>query len=226
MAAAEEVFARDGVQAGSIAAILRAAGQRNEAAISYHFGSREGLAVAIVESRRIKTAEVRTRMLADAAASGEIPTLRQALDILVRPVLPLLDSHSGRNYCRIVAEIIRGLYRGDRLRPRPADMRQTIRLLEACLVHQPEEIAEERLLIAFQLFVEAFANRAAELEIGPDQQLDGETWAENLLLVLEAILAAPVPHGPSGVGETRGSSAGEWPAESVKPGPGSGSDPD
>jgi AcrR family transcriptional regulator len=198
MAAAEEVFARDGVRAGSMAAILRAAGQRNEAAISYHFGSREALAVAILETRRATSAAARSQMLSEAAASGEIPTLRHALEILVLPILPLLETHSGRNYLRILAEVFRGLHRGDRLRPRPADMRQTMRLLEACLVHQPEEIAEERLLLALQLFVESSAQRAAELEIGSDHPLEAAPYAENLILVLEAILSAPVPAMPLG----------------------------
>lgn len=131
MEAGEEIFARDGVRLGSMSAILRAAGQRNEAAINYHFGSRDGLALAIIESRRVHIASRRNRMLADAAASGQPPPLRRALEILVCPMAAALETHSGRNYLRIVAQLFRELYQGERLRPQAADFRQAIRLVEA-----------------------------------------------------------------------------------------------
>jgi TetR/AcrR family transcriptional regulator, regulator of cefoperazone and chloramphenicol sensitivity len=197
MEAGEEIFARDGVRLGSMTAVLRAAGQRNEAAIAYHFGSRDGLALAIVESRRAPYAAKRIRMLAEAASSGEPPTLRRALEILVCPIAAALETHAGRNYLRIVAQLFRELYHGERLRPRAADFRQAIRLVQAGLVHLPEEIAEERLLFAVSAMTEAMATRAADLEHGPDVPLGNDVWAENLLLMLEAMLNAPLPAHPS-----------------------------
>ena len=73
MAAAEDVFARDGVATGSMAAILRAAGQRNETAIVYHFGSREGLALAIIEAHREPVAAYRKELISQATAGGRVP---------------------------------------------------------------------------------------------------------------------------------------------------------
>lgn len=193
MEAGEEIFARDGVRLGSMTAILRAAGQRNEAAITYHFGSREGLALAIVESRRTPYAAKRNRMLTEAAASGDPLTLRGALEVLFWPSTAALETHAGRNYLRIVAQLFRELYHGERLRPRAADFRQAIRLVQAGLVHLPEEIAEERLLFVVSAMIEALASRAADVEHGPDVSLANDVWAENLLLMLEAMLNAPLP---------------------------------
>jgi AcrR family transcriptional regulator len=193
MEAGEEVFARDGVRLGSLTAILRAAGQRNEAAITYHFGSREGLALAIIESRRVQYAAKRNDMLAEVAASGKPPTLRTALETLVCPLASAFETHSGRNYLRIVAQLFGELYHGERLRPRAADFRQAIRLVQAALVHLPEEIAEERVIFAVSTMMEALATRAADLEHGPDVMLSDEVWTENLLLMMEAMLNAPVP---------------------------------
>jgi TetR/AcrR family transcriptional regulator, regulator of cefoperazone and chloramphenicol sensitivity len=196
MEAGEEIFARDGVRSGSMAAILRAAGQRNEAAITYHFGSREGLALAIIESRRVPFASRRNRLLAEAASSGGPPSLRKALEILLCPIADALETHTGRNYLRIVAQLFRELYHGERLRPRAADFRQAVRLVQAGLVHLPEEIAEERVLFAVSAMTEALAYRASDLEHGPDVTLSNEVWTENLLLMLEALLNAPLPTQP------------------------------
>ena len=44
---AEELFARHGLDAVSVRAILRAAGLRNQSALQYHFGGRENLIAAI-----------------------------------------------------------------------------------------------------------------------------------------------------------------------------------
>jgi AcrR family transcriptional regulator len=193
MAAAEEVFARDGVATGSMAAILRASGQRNEAAIAYHFGSREGLALAIIEARRAPYSEHRMRLLQRATADGRIPTIREALEIIVGPTSLALQTHEGRNYLRILADVFRRLSVADRQRPRAADARQAIRLIEARLVHVPEEIVTERLAFAISAMVEALGQRAADIERSSDPALDGPTWAANMVLMLEAILNARLP---------------------------------
>jgi AcrR family transcriptional regulator len=196
MAAAEEVFARDGVATGSMAAILRASGQRNEAAIAYHFGSREGLALAIIEARRVPFSEHRLEMLERATAGGRIPSIHEALEAIIQPSVVALASHEGRNYLRILADVFRRLSVADRQRPRAADARQAIRLLEARLVHQPEEIVTERITFAVSAIVEALGQRATDLERPSEPFLDAWTWERNLVLMLEAVLTAPLP-GPT-----------------------------
>lgn len=193
IAAAAEVFARDGVAQGSMAAILRAAGQRNEAAVAYHFGSREALAIAIVEERRQPLADLRMRMLAEVTKDGDLPSLRRGLEALVRPMALGLETHDGRNYLRIVADLFRTLSVADRLRPRASDVRQAIRLIEARLVHLPEDIVSERVAFGVSALIEAMALRATDLERHSDPNLDADMWVENLLLITEAMLLAPVP---------------------------------
>jgi AcrR family transcriptional regulator len=196
MAAAEEVFARDGVAAGSMAAILRAAGQRNEAAIAYHFGSREALALAIVEAGRQPSSAARREMIRALTEGGRMPTIREALEALVLPTATALETHGGRNYLRIVADVFRRLSVADRQRPRSADARQVIRLIEARLVHLPEDIVTERLTFAISAMVEALGQRATDLETHADPFLDAGTWSQNLVLMMEAILRAPLPGDP------------------------------
>ena len=191
MAAAEEILAREGVAGGSMAGILRAAGQRNEAAVTYHFGSREGLAMAIIESRRHPISSIRQELLTAATADGALPTLRDSLEVLVHPAALALESHEGRNYLRILADVFRRQSVADRLRPRASDVRQTIRLIEARLVHLPEDLVTERVAFVVSAMVEALGLRATDLEGQSEPYLESAVWECNLILVLEAALSAP-----------------------------------
>jgi hypothetical protein len=74
--------------------------------------------------------------------------------------------------------------------------RQAIRLLEARLVHQREEIVTERITFVVSAIVEAFGQRATDLERRSDPFLDAWTWERNLVLMLGAVLTAPLP-GPT-----------------------------
>ena len=59
--AAETLFAKKGFGAVTTRAILRAAGQRNESALHYHFGGRQGLIEALHERRLDQLAGYRGR---------------------------------------------------------------------------------------------------------------------------------------------------------------------
>ena len=48
--AAEELFARDGLDAVSLRQVNTAAGQRNASAAHYHFGSKQGMVLALFEA--------------------------------------------------------------------------------------------------------------------------------------------------------------------------------
>lgn len=70
--AAERLFARDGFSHTPTRAILRAAGQRNESALQYHFGGRDGL-VAAIHARRIEQIEALRRPRLEALLAEERP---------------------------------------------------------------------------------------------------------------------------------------------------------
>ena len=74
--AATAVFAEDGVFTGSLVEITRRAGQRNRGAVHYHFGSREGVLVAVLE-RHVDVPR-RARGRAARARPGRPPTTTSA----------------------------------------------------------------------------------------------------------------------------------------------------
>jgi AcrR family transcriptional regulator len=84
LAAAEKLFLQHGLDEVSTRAIVREAGQKNQSALQYHFGGREGLISAILV-RRMQQVEVRRSVLVDEAlASSKNPSLRALCAVLVR----------------------------------------------------------------------------------------------------------------------------------------------
>lgn len=81
--AAEQLAAEQGLSAVSVRAVQAAAGQRNKSAVSYHFGSKEGLVEAVV-ARRMGAASERRRELLDELSPN--PSRRGLVEALVVPL--------------------------------------------------------------------------------------------------------------------------------------------
>jgi AcrR family transcriptional regulator len=64
--AAESLFLAHGFDNVSVRSIIREAGQKNQSALQYHFGNRDGLIMGI-QVRRMQQVETRRRVLIDAA---------------------------------------------------------------------------------------------------------------------------------------------------------------
>ncbi|WP_026162626.1 TetR/AcrR family transcriptional regulator [Kribbella catacumbae] len=82
LATAERLFAEHGVFAVSNRQISEAAGQGNNTAVGYHFGTKTDLVRAIVQRHTGQIEQVRARMLAELDAD---PDVRDWLNCLIRP---------------------------------------------------------------------------------------------------------------------------------------------
>ena len=100
---AERLFAEVGVWQAATGAIVRAAGQRNASALTYHFGSRQGVLDAILADHGNPIAAHRGALLAK--ISTDAPDIRVLVDALVRPMTEVLDDPGGRRYVRIVSQL-------------------------------------------------------------------------------------------------------------------------
>ena len=131
---------------------LERAGQRNESAIHYHFGSRAGLIVAILEPREDVRGPIeaeRERWLDDLASRAESPTLRDAVEAFVLPAMAYLASHDGRSLIRVAAQVMRTLPLELRVDPNvPSDRRVTDLMGSLLPEALPESIRRERLGVA------------------------------------------------------------------------------
>jgi TetR/AcrR family transcriptional regulator, regulator of cefoperazone and chloramphenicol sensitivity len=194
--AAAELFADRGLDGVQPAEILVRAGQRNVSAIQYHFGSWEGLIVAILQPRediRGPIERERSTMLAAMDAREGATTLRDAVEALVRPSAAALATHDGRCFIRVAAQVVRALPLEDRVAPAPPSDRAALERIAARLEGIPAPLQRERVGVAMTLLVELLANRAREIEEGTQPHLGAREFEDNVIAMLEALLLAPVP---------------------------------
>lgn len=86
--AALRLFAEHGIQGVTVREIAEAAGQKNHAAVTYHFGSKEELVRAVIVHGARLMDDVRNVMLDDAEASGGPDTVEDVMRILIHSSLP------------------------------------------------------------------------------------------------------------------------------------------
>lgn len=103
--AAERLFAERGVDAVSLREVSAAAGQANNSAVAYHFGSREGLVDAILERHSAPIQARYDAQLELLARQGTVE-LRSVMEILVLPIVAKLDDpDGGREYLSLAAQL-------------------------------------------------------------------------------------------------------------------------
>lgn len=99
--AAERIAAEQGLDATTINAVQKAAGQRNKSAVHYHFGDRQGLLRAVIETRMAPTSARRTAMLLDLGPSA---TLRDLVEALLVPFVDAVVSRSPSYWARYLLQ--------------------------------------------------------------------------------------------------------------------------
>ncbi|QFU91871.1 TetR/AcrR family transcriptional regulator [Amycolatopsis sp. YIM 10] len=102
IAAAERLFAEQGVDAVSMRGIMQAA-ETNVAAVHYHFGGKRGLLDAVLRSRAGQVSSERDSLLTK--LTGAAPTQRELAHAYVRPVLAVRRS-GGEHWIRLVGRLL------------------------------------------------------------------------------------------------------------------------
>lgn len=98
--AAERLFAEHGITGVSLRQINQAANQKNISAAHYHFGSRDGLATAVLEHRWIELDHRRRRRLAAEGGDKDLRFFVEAMiDTLAEELQPRTE---GNHYLRFI----------------------------------------------------------------------------------------------------------------------------
>ncbi|WP_062261835.1 TetR/AcrR family transcriptional regulator [Endozoicomonas arenosclerae] len=104
--AAERLIAERGLDAVSDREIARAAGQKNNSAVQYHFGDRAGLINAILDYRMIPLNQKRHEMLDDILNREEPPATRDLAKVLVIPYMEhLKTSREESSYTSLISQL-------------------------------------------------------------------------------------------------------------------------
>ncbi|MFY0524400.1 TetR/AcrR family transcriptional regulator [Archangium gephyra] len=191
---AERLFAEHGVEAVSNRQVSEAAGQSNNFAVGYHFGSKDDLVLAIVRRHSEAVERRRSEMLAEIKGS---PDLREWVSCLVRPLTGHLASLGSPTwYARFIAQVMthpayRELVTNEAVSTR--SMQQTIEGTFRLVPRLPEEVRQERSAMSRLMIVHMCAERERALHAGT--ALPRSTWestAAGLVDALVGLWLAPV----------------------------------
>jgi AcrR family transcriptional regulator len=192
--AAERLFARDGIHGARIREINELAEQRNSSALHYHFGSRAGLVEAILLRHANEVDEVVKERLDALEARGRKISVREIIGTVVPPLVAKLQTQSGRDWVRIIPQMLHAL--SDNLRrgvfePITPQSFRIMEMLRARISHLPEPIQRERLVDYAVILTSLLAERAHELESVSAPLLDEPAFAAHVVDVLAAVMSAP-----------------------------------
>ena len=205
--AAAREFAERGVWNASLIEITRRAGQRNRAALRYHFGDREAVLCAVLE-RHTEFLARREGELLDKAQRTPADDLAAGVEAVVRPAVELAaGGRQGRDCLLIVAELA-----GEdpaRFSPELAAVldrtggNEVYALLAERMPPMTAGMLAERFGLVTTFILRSVADRARALELAGAESGDGnaghaarpqigdEAFVENLVAMVAAALAAP-----------------------------------
>jgi AcrR family transcriptional regulator len=168
--------------------ITEAARQRNTSAVSYHFGSRQGLLLELLARRGGPVDDERGRLLAGA---GRAPDLADLVRCLVVPYAALLDDAGGRSYLRIVAQL-RGRFAAWRVESDATTTRHLAVILDRIEAQAGGSAAgrRERVLGLIVLLTGSVAERARRIDDGLALDLDHGAFVADLSAMCAAVIAA------------------------------------
>lgn len=194
MQAGERLFARKGVDRVRLREINELAGQRNSSALHYHFGSRDGLVLAILQRHEDEIDREVAQVLDQWQRDGHEPTVRDIASAVVRPLAAELTSPSGRDFLRIVPYVVPGLsatLRQGRAEPLTPQTKRVLDLYERRIADLPEPLRRERLVVYMLMLTAVLADRAQQLESKARPTLDHEQYVDHVLDMVEGIFSVP-----------------------------------
>ena len=186
LAAAERLFAERGVAAVSNRQVSEAAGQGNNAAVGYHFGTKADLVRAIVRAHHEHTEQLCRESVAVAEVSGQ---LRDWVACLVRPVTEHLAALGNPTwYARFRAQLMPDPAFRDLLSDESLTSRSLVRVIDGLQQTLPElspQVRRDRNAMARLLIVHTCAER--ERALADDTLLRPSTWDQTATGLVDAI---------------------------------------
>ncbi|WP_405686446.1 TetR/AcrR family transcriptional regulator [Streptomyces sp. NBC_01387] len=194
LSAAERLFAEHGVVAVSNRQVSEAAGQGNNAAVGYHFGSKADLIRAIVHKHNERIEQMRAEKVEQATGSTDVRDWVSCLvDPFVHHVAGLgVPSWFGRFYAQIGTDPVYREIMTDESLHSPA-LVGAVDGLNSCLPGLPLEVRLERGDMTRHLVVLVVAERERSLAVGsPTPRATWQQTATGLSDAIAGLWLAPV----------------------------------
>lgn len=193
LTAAERLFAEHGVFAVSNRQVSEAAGQGNNAAVGYHFGTKTDLVREIERRHRAPVELLREQLVSDVAGSTE---LRDWVSCLAQPLVDHLAALGNPTwYARFAAQVMadpayHNIVVKDALSS--PSLVQVIDGINRCLPDLPVRVRQARNVMARNLLMHTCADHERALASGASTAI---SWAEAGSGLIDAIVGlwlAPV----------------------------------
>lgn len=203
LVAAERLFAEHGISAVPLRDIGLAAGQRNHAAVQYHFGDRDEVVKAIIGFRGSQSEASRTEIVTELLLGPASPTVSDLVSAFVRPLSIHIQPEN--YYLAFLSLYIteEGGYEGlDDVHVGASVL--TLRAALGRLIPQiPEAVLEERWLVALTSAVHALARYHSAQRKRAQLPATIDVLIDDLVTFLSAGLAAPLVEGDPRVSAAR-----------------------
>ncbi len=219
---AQKLFAEKGIDAVSMREVAREAGQRNNSALHYHFGSKEALVQAILQRGMRRIDGLRNDYLDRIFVQQRHGELRALAEALVWPLASGLITSQANTYNRFLANAqvhpdvdLASSTRDDGDR----GFRRIQELLEPLLPHVPGVVLRQRFLAAVALVIFSLADieRIKGRRDKSHRSFDLQRAIENLIDMLCGALQAPVSEQVAQRLEKQDSSSAAQTPEGVRP---------
>src|SRR6516225_7774246 len=194
LVAAERLYAEHGMFAVSNRQVSEAAGQGNNAAVGYHFGTKTDLVRAIESKHRVPIEELRERMVSQTLDSTD---LREWVACLVCPLTEHLDELGNPTwYARFAAQAMADpAYHKIVVKDALASpsLVQVIKGINRCLPDLPAAVHTERNTMARNLLMHTCAEwERALAKGGPGPRFGWREAASGLIDAIVGLWLAPV----------------------------------
>ena len=196
MLAAEKLIAKKGIKHVSIKEIVKAAGQKNESALQYHFKNLQGLIEALQNYRGGQIRKRRSLLLEQQMAATKTPSLRDLCRLMVLPSFQLCQTNiehrrfvigfsheitlAKNSALALISQYGGGGTSGETTR----------QLLKNVLPHLDESTYHQRMDIAIRLCSTSMGHHARQKQAFRGSH--AEYFLSGLLDALEGLLNAPV----------------------------------
>jgi AcrR family transcriptional regulator len=197
LTAAEQLFAERGVHAVANREISQAAGQGNNAAVVYHFGTKADIVRAIARRHAEPIGATRERLMTEAHGSTDV---RDWVACLVRPLTDHLAALGNPTwYARFIAQVRADPTLSEILTAVSVDATPALRELQdnlaRCLPGIPDDVRAERAVMARHLVTQMAVER--ERALADDSPTFRTSWDDTATGLIDAIVGlwqAPVTH--------------------------------
>jgi AcrR family transcriptional regulator len=189
--AAERLIGQQGVQGVSLREISRAAQQRNNYAVQYHFKDFSSLMQAIRERRMPEVERARAELLAAAKRQGKLGDTRTLTELLHLPVIQHRSANGERHFARFVLAMLTSpdvAHFGEGFFESMPIGTHVLELLQALHPEIPMNLILERQRLLGIMVLTGIFNRAPTF----DRSAYEAALIENVLDMATAAIAAPV----------------------------------